>query len=228
MAIPEDALDNPVWFSLTDIHFNETIDYGNVKFFHPDYGPFGAFINNEDTSIAIEKHAELIDDFFIVGDKPKMPVHFKEPIEYIGLQMIIYNKINYPITETIVELTESHYDDLIDLVKLVYPEYFKSKTNTLGQYFGIYKDGKLVAITGERMQTKNFIEISAVITHPDYTGNGFAKQLIAYTVEIILKKGKIPFLHVDQTNLGPIKLYEKLGFTIRRKFSFWKITHEAN
>lgn len=223
MSILEDALDNPVWYSLTDTHFNACIDYGNVKFFHPDYGPFGAFINNEDTSIAIEKHAKLITDFFIVGKKPKMPLHFDDPIEYIGLQMIIYNKIDYPITETIIELTETHYDDLIDLVKLVYPEYFKSKTNQLGQYYGIYKDRKLVAVTGERMQTNNFIEISAVITHPDYTGNGYAKQLITHTVERIFKKDKIPFLHVDQTNLEPIQLYKKLGFTLRRTFSFWKI-----
>ncbi|WP_303318017.1 GNAT family N-acetyltransferase [Flavivirga abyssicola] len=223
MAIPETPLDNPVWFSLTDCHYDYAIDYGNVKFFQPDYGPFGAFINNEDTSLAIEKHAKLITDFFIVGDKPKMPLHFKEPVEYIGLQMIIYNKINYPITEAIVELTESHYDDLIHLVKLVYPEYFKSKTNTLGRYYGIYKDKKLVAVTGERMQTNDFIEISAVITHPDYTGKGYAKQLITHTVEGILKKDKVPFLHVDQTNLGPIQLYKKLGFITRRKFSFWRI-----
>ncbi|MDO5968838.1 GNAT family N-acetyltransferase [Flavivirga aquimarina] len=223
MSILEDALDNPVWFSLTDTHFNACIDYGNVKFFHTDYGPFGAFINNEDTSIAIEKHGKLITDFFIVGEKPKMPLHYDEPIEYTGLQMIIYNKIDYPITETIIELTETHYDDLIDLVKLVYPEYFKPKTNQLGPYYGIYKDQKLVAVTGERMQTNNFIEISAVITHPDYTGKGYAKQLITHTVERIFKKDKIPFLHVDQTNLGPIQLYKKLGFTVRRKLNFWKI-----
>ncbi|TGV00827.1 GNAT family N-acetyltransferase [Flavivirga rizhaonensis] len=226
MTIPEDALDNPVWFSLTDCHYDYAIDYGDVKFFQPDYGPFGAFINNADTSLAIEKHAKLITDFFIVGDKPKMPLHFKEPVEYIGLQMIIYNKINYPITEAIIELTESHYDDLINLVKLVYPEFFKSKTNTLGQYYGIYKDKKLVAVTGERMQTNDFIEISAVITHPDYTGKGYAKQLITHTVESILEKDKVPFLHVDQTNLGPIQLYKKLGFITRRKFSFWRIRCE--
>ncbi|GAA3626397.1 GNAT family N-acetyltransferase [Flavivirga jejuensis] len=223
---PEDALDNPVWFSLIDSHFNEAIDYGNVKFFHPDYAPFGAFINNEDTSVAIEKYAKLVKDFFIVGEKPKMPAHFKAPIEYIGLQMIIYNKINTPITETIVELTASHYNDLIELVKLVYPEFFKSKTNELGQYYGIYKDKKLVAVTGERMQTTHFIEISAVVTHPEHTGKGYAKQLITHTVETVFKKNKIPFLHVDQTNLGPIQLYKKLGFTLRRKFSFWKISRE--
>ena len=224
MLISEDALDNPVWFSLTDVHFNHVNDYGHVKFYQPDYAPFGAFINNEDTSRAIEKHAKLISDFFIVGDKPKMPLHFKEPKQYIGLQMIVYNKLNYPITETIVELEESHYDDLIDLTKLVYPEYFKSKTNTLGTYFGVYREGKLVAVAGERMQTSNFIEISAVITHPDYTGNGYAKQLITYTANHIFNKNKTPFLHVDETNLGPIALYKKLGFVVRRKLNFWKIS----
>ena len=216
-------LDNPVWSSLTEHQFNVAIDYGNVKFYHPDYAPFGAFINNQDTSTAIEAHSKLIKDFFIVGNKPKLPVHFNNPKEYIGLQMIVYNRINYPITENIIELTDTHYDDLIQLIKLVYPEFFKSKTQKLGQYFGIFKEGKLVAATGERMQTTNFIEISAVITHPKHTGNGYAKQLITYTANGIFRKNKIPFLHVDETNLGPIKLYKKLGFTIRRTFSFWRI-----
>ncbi|WP_242205462.1 GNAT family N-acetyltransferase [Aestuariivivens insulae] len=225
MNLPDESpLDNPVWFSLTEHQSNYAIDYGHVKFYHPDYTPFGAFINHQDTSAAIEKHAQLIKEFFIVGDQPKMPVHFNPPKQYIGLQMIIYNHIDHPITEPVVELTDAHYDDLIELIKLVYPEYFKPKTQRLGQYFGIYKDGKLVAATGERMQTKDFIEISAVITHPEHTGKGYAKQLIAHTASGIFNKGKIPFLHVDETNTGAIQLYKKLGFKTRRTFSFWKIS----
>ncbi len=223
MTPSETPLDNPVWYALTDMHNDMTIDYGDVKFYHPDYGPFGAFINNTDTAAAIEKHARLIKEFFIVGDKPTMPAHFPPPTEYTGLQMIVYEKIDLPITESIVALTDAHYDDLIGLIKLVYPEYFKSKTKELGQYYGIYKDNKLVAVTGERMQTNDFVEISAVVTHPDYTGNGYAKQLITHTANTVFKKNKIPFLHVDQTNLGPIQLYKKLGFSLRRTLSFWKI-----
>jgi hypothetical protein len=45
------------------------------------------------------------------------------------------------------------------LVKIVYPAYFKSKTATLGNYYGIYKDNQLVAV-GERMQMNDFIEVS--------------------------------------------------------------------
>ena len=222
--IDESVLDNPVWFSLIEEHNNISIDYGNAKFYHPDYAPFGGFINNEDTTLAIETYAELVNDFFIVGKKPKVPKRFKKPIKHVGLQMIIYNKIDLPINEVIIELKEMHYNHLINLVKLVYPEFFKEKTNTLGRYYGIYKSGKLVAVTGERMQTNHFIEISAVITHPDHIGKGYAKQLISHTVNNIFKKNKIPFLHVDETNIGPINLYKKLGFITRRKMQYWKIS----
>lgn len=221
----ETELDNPVWNALTDVHFKQCIDYGNVKFYQPDYTPFGAAITNEeDSSKAIEKHSKLIKDFFIVGSIPKMPLNYKPAIKYVGYQMIIYENINNPINEDIIELKNTHYNQLIALIKLVYPEYFKPKTNTLGTYYGIFKEGKLIAVTGERFQTKNFIEISAVITHPDYTGKGYAKQLVTHAVNAILKKNKTPFLHVDVTNLGPIALYKKLGFTIRRELEFWKIS----
>ncbi|GAA4900172.1 GNAT family N-acetyltransferase [Flaviramulus aquimarinus] len=224
MKINEDALDNPVWFSLTDIHSDQCIDYGNVKFYQTDYAPFGAFINNQDTAFAIEKYAQLIKAFFIVGNKPKVPASFKPPIKHVGLQMIIYDKIKHPITETIIELNEANYQDLTTLVKLVYPEFFKEKTNALGRYYGIYKNQKLVAVTGERMQTNNFIEISAVVTHPNFLGNGYARQLITHTANRIFDDGKIPFLHVDENNLGPIALYKKLGFTIRREMQYWKVS----
>jgi len=222
--VNEDVLDNPVWFSLTETHYKYCIDYGNVKFYQTDYTPFGAFIKDEDTAKAIEKYSKLIKDFFIVGSKPKTPSTLKPPIRYVGLQMILYNKIYYPISEPIIELNETHYQDLMCLIKLVYPEFFKDKTNTLGRYYGIYKNQKLVAVTGERMQTNNFIEISAVITHPDFLGNGYAKQLITHASNKIFEKNKTPFLHVDENNLGPINLYKKLGFITRRKIEYWRIS----
>jgi len=153
-----------------------------------------------------------------------MPTFLKPAIKYQGLQMIIYNKIEYPITEPIIELNTLHYKDLMGLIKVAFPDFFRSKTNTLGRYYGIYKNKKLVAVTGERVQTKNFIEISAVATHPDYLGNGYAKQLVAYASNKIFEVNKIPFLHVDQRNLAPVNLYRKLGFITRRKLEFWRIT----
>ena len=125
--------------------------------------------------------------------------------------------------ESITELTFEHEDQLFHLVNLVQPGYFKRKTSLLGTYFGIFKEGQLVAVTGERMKMNDFIEVSAIVTHPDHTGNGYARQLIAKAVNNIIDQDKTPYLHVVESNLSAIRLYEKLGFYTRRKISFWHI-----
>ena len=95
----------------------------------------------------------------------------------------------------------------------------------MGDYYGIYKNSQLVAVTGERMRMDGFIEVSAVITHPDHTGKGYAKQLVTHVVNAIFDKNNTPFLHVSEANFGAVKLYEKLGFRTRRKISIWNIAN---
>jgi ribosomal protein S18 acetylase RimI-like enzyme len=217
-------LDNPVWHSLSESHKEYAIAYNDILFYDPEYCPFGAALNTKKSSNAIAHYFKLASNFFIVGEKPEIPAHLKIENELVCLQMIIWEPINIPISDTIIKLEESQREDLLGLVKIVYPEYFKSKTATLGNYYGIYKDNQLVAVTGERMQMNDFIEVSAVITHPNYLGKGYAKQLVAHTADAILNQNKTAFLHVYEKNFGAIKLYEKLGFETRRKISFWNIT----
>lgn len=219
----EKKLDNPVWFSLSETHEKFAIDGDGIKFYPPDYCPFGGFINHENTVNPITEYAKLTDSFYIIGKKPIIPNHLKLNDELVCHQMIIYKKIDEIRNDEIVKLNEKHLDDLLELVKIVYPEYFKKKTYTLGNYYGIYKDNQLLAVTGERMQMKNFTEVSAVITHPDHTGKGYAKQLVAHTVNTIFDQNKTPFLHVSKANIGAIKLYVKLGFQTRKKISIWNI-----
>ena len=64
------------------------------------------------------------------------------------------------------------------------------------------------------------IEVSAVVTHPDHMGKGYAKQLVTYTANKIFDQNKTPYLHVTETNSAAINLYKKLGFVTRRKISF--------
>jgi GNAT superfamily N-acetyltransferase len=225
MIISEkNKLDNPVWYSLSENHQGFAIDYGKTKFYHPDYGPFGGFRDLENTAIATKEYSALIDNFFIVGEKPEIAASLKIAKELVCLQMVINDKIEISFDDEIIKLKEEHREELFDLVNLVQPGYFKPNTFLLGSYYGIFNDGKLVSIAGERMKMSNFTEISAIITHPDHTGNGYAKQLTSHVVNTIFDDGKIPFLHVVESNIGAIKLYEKLGFVTRRKMSFWNIT----
>jgi len=222
--IDKNKLDNPVWNSLSEEHEKFCIDYNGVKFYNPDYCPFGGFINLEETEKATGAYAALSENFFVVGEKPKISSSLKIVKELVCLQMIIHEKIQLKIDNEIIKLTDDYKHELLDLVNLVQPGYFKPKTTSLGNYYGIFVDQKLVAVAGERMKMNDFTEVSAIITHPDYTGKGYAKQLTAYVVNQIFTENKTPFLHVVESNIGAIKLYEKLGFVTRRKMSFWNIT----
>lgn len=220
----EHKLDNPVWNSLSESHQEFAVDYDGVKFYNPDYCPFGGFVNPENTVEASNQYASLTQNFFIVGEKPEVPNSLEIVKELVCLQMVIHEKIQIAINTEIIKLTERHNQELCDLVNLVQPGYFKPKTPSLGNYYGIFKDKKLITITGERMKMNDFTEVSAIITHPEHTGKGYAKQLIAHGVNAIFDQNKIPYLHVVESNTGAIALYEKLGFETRRKISFWNIS----
>ncbi|MDP2089360.1 MAG: GNAT family N-acetyltransferase [Flavobacteriaceae bacterium] len=224
MTLNEKKLDNPVWYSLSETHKGFAIDFDNIKFYHPDYCPFGGFMEIENISNPISEYSELTDNFFTVGQKPNFSNNLKLKNELVCLQMLTHHKTDLNIEEDIVALGEEHMNDLLELVKIAYPEYFKKKTSSLGNYYGIFKNNQLVAVTGERMKMNEYVEISAVITHPNNTGNGYAKQLAAHAVKNIFNQKKTPYLHVAETNVGAIKLYIKLGFQTRRKISFWNIT----
>ncbi|WP_447635389.1 GNAT family N-acetyltransferase [Flavobacterium microcysteis] len=221
--LDDKKLDNPVWHSVSESHRDFAIDYKNIKFYHPDYCPFGGFEISNDISDSIDAYSLLVDSFFVVGEKPTLSDKLLLKNELICAQMIVSGKIQMEYKNTIVPLTEKDIKALFDLVNLVQPGYFKEKTALLGNYYGIFEEGELIAVTGERMKMDDFVEISAVVTHPKHNGKGLAKQLVAHTANAIFKEGKIPYLHVVESNVGAIKLYEKLGFTTRRKISFWHI-----
>ncbi|HEV7779710.1 MAG TPA: GNAT family N-acetyltransferase, partial [Chitinophagaceae bacterium] len=107
------------------------------------------------------------------------------------------------------------------LATLTRPGPFAKRTICFGSYFGIFDNEKLVAMTGQRLHVDNFTEISAVCTHPDHTGKGYAFNLLQHQLQIILQQGQHPFLHVREDNQRAIGLYERMGFTISRPMNFY-------
>ncbi|WP_316820322.1 GNAT family N-acetyltransferase [Pedobacter gandavensis] len=221
MNSEENKLNNPVWFSLIESHHPYSVDFGDVKCYHPDYCPFGGFTKLDSSEDALDEYSILADNFFVVGDKPNYSNLLRFNKELVCCQMLLRSPIQIEFKEEITSLKAEHKADLLQLVNLVQPGYFRNNTPDLGNYYGIYKGNELVAVTGERMKMNAFTEVSAVVTHPDHTGKGYAKQLVAHTANQIFLANKIPYLHVAESNTGAIRLYEKLGFVIRRKISFW-------
>jgi predicted GNAT family acetyltransferase len=109
---------------------------------------------------------------------------------------------------------------MIELTALTKPGPFSTRTHELGTYFGIREGGKLVAMAGERLKVPGYTEVSAVCTHPEHTGKGYARVLMIEVMRGIRQRGETPFLHVRQDNERAIALYERLGFIKRHRGHF--------
>lgn len=216
-------LKNPVWHSLLETHKKFAVTFDGVQFYDPAVCTFGAFFEEAKTVAASRAYIRTTNDFFFVTEN-KTPQIDETKItldrKIDGCQMVLRALSDVQITEDIVLLDESYIDEIYDLVWLVMPGFYQKRSFEMGNYYGIFRKGKLVAIAGQRMQTNLFIEVSAVVTHPDHRGQGLASQLIAYNVKEILKVNKTPILHTNKGNLA-IPLYERLGFEVSRDMNWW-------
>ena len=113
-------------------------------------------------------------------------------------------------------LGEADAPAMMALTALTNPGPFARRTYLLGEYWGIERDGQLVAMAGERLKQPGFTEVSGVCTHPDHLGRGYARDLCLTALRRIAGRGERAYLHVFASNTGAIALYEKLGFCHRR------------
>jgi ribosomal protein S18 acetylase RimI-like enzyme len=109
----------------------------------------------------------------------------------------------------IVRLGDADSSEMIALTALTKPGPFGKRTHELGNYFGIRCDGKLVALAGERMKVPGWTEVSAVCTHPEHTGHGYAAILMSAVMRGIWDRGETPMLHVREDNVRAIAVYER-------------------
>lgn len=123
-------------------------------------------------------------------------------------------------------LNETHVDEMMQLATLTKPGPFGPRTIAFGHYFGFFEAGRLVAMTGQRLHAQEFTEISAVCTHPDCLGKGYASALVRHQVALILDQGQTPFLHVREDNLRAIDVYRRLGFSVSGNMNFYFMKKE--
>src|SRR4030095_6181921 len=143
--------------------------------------------------------------------KPSLDENKWKIVHPMHITQMLYEK---PVTSfttknssLIVPLGMEHVPEMLELTRLTKPGPFFEKTILFGNYFGIFIDGRLAAMAGQRMHPLPYMEVSAVCTHPDFRGKGYAKTLMLHVMNIILDNSFIPFLHVLTNNTTAIKLY---------------------
>ncbi|GAB3039800.1 GNAT family N-acetyltransferase [Oleiagrimonas citrea] len=217
-------LDNPFWSSLQSRHRALALCAGDVMRYPSEYAPFlGVASQDADVEEALSELVAEGETWLLLGVAPKLSNAWSLETFRPLAQMVCDEPL--PVIEgpEAIELDERHRDDVLELVALVYPHYFRERTTELGRYFGIYRDGRLAAMVGERLGTSDAREISAVCTHPDYTGRGYARRLIAMLTNDHLERGWTPFLHVSQDNMRARDLYLQMGYRQRREIDFWAL-----
>ncbi len=220
------VLDNPIWHALNNRDIDKNIGFADFSFFDIEIAPFIGMQtwNKKNQKKLLANISSDRSWFLLIADE----VNFIEELEIvftIPLYQFICPKLGDTPTSKknieIVALTEKNIDEMIALTDLTKPGPFRKRTIEFGNYHGIFEDGKLVAMGGERLHVDGFTEVSAICTHPDYRGFGYGAMITHFLSESVIKNGQIPFLHARVDNVNAINVYKKLGFEIRKKVQFY-------
>lgn len=219
-AVDTGVLDDPAGAALAGPHSAFARRHGQAVCYDPEVTPFAALPPGADARVWADLAALLGRDgqAVVIGDHP-VPDGWE-----IGWQDDVVQLVDAGVEVAgepeAVPLGPADVPEMLDLVALTRPGPFLPRTVEMGTYLGVRRDGRLVAMAGERMHPPGFTEISAVCTDPAYRGQGLARRLISAVAAGVRARGETPFLHAASDNAGAIRLYEAMGFAVRRSINF--------
>ena len=98
------------------------------------------------------------------------------------------------------------------------PDYIRARIQQ-GLSAGIHEDGQLVAWA----MTHDDSAIGFLHVLEAYRKKGYAYQLTVYLIHQLRQQDKIPFVHIEETNLKSLNLAIKLGFQKDRRVHWFEI-----
>jgi len=214
-------LDNPARAALLGPHAHLAQRHGQVLRYPPDVTPWHALPGEPDAA-AWANLAALAGPGGIgtFAGAPAEPPPGWTPVHCIpGVQLVDAGLRAEPDREA-VRLGPADVPEMLALVERTAPGPFAERTIALGRYLGIRRAGRLVAMAGERLHPPGWTEISAVCTDVEHRGHGLATRLVRAVAAGIRARGETPFLHAAAGNTAAVRLYESLGFVLRRHLDF--------
>jgi len=218
-------LDNPIWNSLLTGHSTLALSNGLARRYPLAVGPLSGIPNQSSENYEALRPLAGPGGVLVLfcAQQPALPPGWSLIKGGLLTQMVSEQphptvEIDFTRGESLRPLSHADVPEMVALAELTEPGPFRDRTIDLGPFFGIFESERLVAMAGERMHLPHHVEVSAVCTHPDARGRGYARLLIATVIDEIRQRGKIPFLHSYAHNYPAIRVYESLGFTERRTF----------
>jgi ribosomal protein S18 acetylase RimI-like enzyme len=230
-----DPLADIVWSALTTGHQDLALVHGGVRKYPADVAPFAAFADGlpaEEAAAGLHALMRPGEMTHVIADKPLD--------EFAGLvsegslltvQMVWPEDLGIPEAPQAgnqpVPLTCADAPEMMELIEIAFPGFFRERTCMMGPYCGIRENGRLIAMAGDRMVTDKLREVSGVCTHPEHTGKGLATQLILHKLREHRERGYGSFLHAAASNARAIPIYERLGFVHTRQFQLQRVRRTA-
>ena len=213
------VLDNPVWHALTGPQQKVADLRPGAARYDPDVAAFAA-VPDAPTASTWDDLGDLVGPrgvAVLFVKPPDVPDGWEELFRIPTAQMVATSIV--PATAEGADLLAlDDVDDMLALVGRTHPGPFERRTIELGDYIGVRdQGGTLIAMAGMRMRAPGYTEISAVCTDEVARGRGLASALVRDLAGRILERGETPMLHVMTTNVGAIRVYDQLGFTLRRE-----------
>ncbi|GAA3126980.1 GNAT family N-acetyltransferase [Streptosporangium carneum] len=214
-------LDNPGRSSLTGPHAHFAERRGNVARYPVDVSPFLALPDEPDDDdwndvAALAGPGAMVS---LGGLKAAPPDGWRVVMRGTGVQLVD-DGVAAASDEEAVPLGAEDVPEMLALVRRTKPGPFLPRTVEMGTYLGIRRDGELVAMAGERLHPPGWTEISVVCTDERFRGQGLATRLVLAVAAGIRERGETPFMHAAADNVNAIRLYESLGFRLRRSVTF--------
>jgi len=222
MSADLSLLDNPIYNALGTDQAGLALTSGQARRFPGYIGPLAGIPDQSAQSFADLR--QLADDghtiaLFLVNP-PIIPADWTLIRGALMDQMICLQpsaQPRQPLQDAVMrQLTPYDAPAMVALAKLTEPGPFHLRTIELGVFYGIFHGSSLLAMAGQRLSPPGFVEVSAVCTHPDARGRGYAPLLMSTVMAEIIARGKTPMLHSLASNAAAIAVYQRLGFTFRR------------
>lgn len=227
------TLANPFWFALKTEHAHLALGNGRALRYPADVLPFAGFDKpSVEDLIALRGLLAPEEKLFVVADSLPQVEGLNEAGELPGLQLHFKGNASQIKTPElrdakIQKLGAEDAGAMLSLTDIAFPGFFRERTYQLGAYFGVLKSGELVAMAGERIATPGLREISAVCTHPEHTGKGYATVLIQHLLRFHSDRQLHSFLHVGADNQRALSLYRHLGFEVTGSLQFRQLQRSS-
>ncbi|HSO63648.1 MAG TPA: GNAT family N-acetyltransferase [Ornithinibacter sp.] len=228
------VLDDVAWHALAGphAHLADTAGDGAARRYRDDIAPFCGVERLDSRGWAAL--SELVGPrgvaVFLRGEVEPAPTGWTELLREPATQYVAGDLAGPPAdaSREVRELTASDSADMVALTAATEPGPFGPNSHLTGRWFGVRREGRLVAMAGERMRVDGFGEVSGVCVDPSARGEGLGAVVTLAAAHGIRERGDRPMLHVRDGNDVAHRLYRWIGFEVRRTVAVVVVRRDAS